>query len=95
MTKGENGIGEARSNGLPLSLIAVKLVCCGGLVLFASAGLAGLGSWFSGVGPLIAVGMAVSLIALVPIWRYMTGRWRRAGDPVPIPVRMTFGGERE
>lgn len=61
------------SNGFLLGLIAVKLICCGGLVLLATGGLAGLGAWFSGVSIVTAVGMALAVFAILLIWRRVAG----------------------
>ncbi len=66
------------------ALIAAKLVCCGGLLLFATGVLTvnGIGTWLSGGGAiwLVLGGLAVAVFVL--LWRRRTGSAppnRRAG----------------
>ena len=52
------------------ALIAAKLVCCGGLLLFATGYLTvgGIGSWLYGGGAM-GLGLAVLAVALLVLWR--------------------------
>ena len=52
------------------ALIAAKLVCCGGLLLFATGYLtvSGIGSWLHGGGAM-GLGLAVLAVALLVLWR--------------------------
>lgn len=52
------------------ALIAAKLVCCGGLLLFATGYLtvSGIGSWLYGGGAM-GLGLAVLAVVLLVLWR--------------------------
>ena len=52
------------------ALIAAKLVCCGGLLLFATGYLtvSGIGSWLYGGGA-TGLGLAVLAVVLLVLWR--------------------------
>lgn len=67
MSDGKNTAGEGMSNGFLSGLIALKLVCCGGLILLATGSLAGLGAWFSGFGTAAAAGLVLALFAILLI----------------------------
>lgn len=83
---------DSQSHGLLMGLVAAKFVCCGGLILLATGGLAGLGAWFSGIDLLpigyIALAATVTVIALA--WRH-TVRRRDVRDR----IRLELDGERE
>lgn len=68
------------------ALIAAKIVCCGGLLLFATGVLTvnGIGTWLHGGGVIWLV-LAVLAVALLLLWRRLPsgvrGRPREAGLP--------------
>lgn len=60
----------ARDSGIALgSLIAAKIVCCGGLALAATGMLSGVGVWLTGSGYLW-VGGAAAILLLVAVLLY-------------------------
>ena len=52
------------------ALITAKLVCCGGLLLFATGYLtvSGIGAWLYGGGA-VGLGLALLAVALLVLWR--------------------------
>lgn len=88
MSNGKNTAGEGMSKGFLSGLIALKLICCGGLILLATGGLAGLGAWFSGFSTAAAVGLALAMFAALLLWRQITSRRDSARYEVrPIRAR--------
>lgn len=75
-----------------MGVMATKLVCCGGLILLATGGLAGLGAWFSGIGLLPVGGIALAATATVTALT-----WRLAVRRRDVRGRVGTGldGERE
>ena len=57
--------------GLAL-LIAAKVVCCAGLVLFATGALTGIGAWFAEGGFVWIAGAALAAVALL-LWLRQRG----------------------
>lgn len=74
MSNGKNTIEEGMSKGFLSGLIALKLVCCGGLILLATGSLAGLGAWFSGFSIAAAVGLVLAVFAILLLWRQIASR---------------------
>tara|TARA_R110002110_G_scaffold415612_1_gene651450 strand:- start:3365 stop:3652 length:288 start_codon:yes stop_codon:yes gene_type:complete len=79
-----------KSSGFLSGLIALKLICCGGLILLATGGLAGLGAWFSGVSIVIAAGMALAVFAILLIRRQIASR-QDSSLYEARPVRASLG----
>jgi len=90
MSDGKNSTGDGKSNGFLFGLIAVKLVCCGGLILLATGGLAGPGAWFSGVSIVTAAGLALAVFAILLLWRQIASRQDSARHETR-PVRASLG----
>lgn len=80
-----------KSNGFLSGLIALKLICCGGLILLATGGLSGLGAWFSGVSITLAAGLALAVFATLLIWRGIASR-QDSSRHETRPVRAYFDG---
>ncbi len=73
-----------RKNGMPKSrgmagLALAHVVCCGGILLFATGALSGVGAWLAGGGlPWVALALALALVLGVGggvlLWRRQRGR---------------------
>ena len=60
---------EPKGGLLPLViLVGAGMLCCLGPVLFVS-GASGLAAWLGGIDPLLAVGIAVAICALIVLFR--------------------------
>ena len=73
-------------------LIAAKLVCCGGLLLFATGALTvnGIGTWLYGGGTIWLV-LGALAIALFVLWRRLYCRVRDRPRETGLPRRHRVG----
>jgi len=90
MSDGKNTTEEGMSKGFLSGLIALKLICCGGLILLATGGLAGLGAWFSGFSTVAAVGLVLAVFAILLLWRQIASRHDSARHEAR-PIRARLG----
>ncbi len=63
-------MGMGRGNGGLAGLLVAKVVCCGGLVLFATGALSGFGAWLSEGGLVWLSAAALAVAAGFALRRY-------------------------